>query len=585
METSKSKVSKVMEDNSRQSSDAEERKGDLICEKTERERVHDDISAMFEKVPMIGSAWRWYDFPYKLIHWMSSSWRRKIFTKKMLSRLNRALNYFTPFNDYDRYKVAPQDSQSHNLIVPENEHVSIGGLWVIELFPPGYVHRLENSLKNNGWDSSEKYYAGNPGNIEHMQSARQSSGSEWWKLGTVISPNSGIFSPNSKEEKLPEPFAMVEVKAIQIGSGLTAVVAFFRLSDDRIRSLDKVWHAEHEPRLIQRKRHRPRAEDRRFAALRTTQEAREKLHLSAKQWLVGSCPGAFASNLLSHPVIDLCLFDKHNPLTDETVQEMREPLRALGVDGNYFSNLVSENLPNLTFVHNEGDSFLDSPLSECWSLAGNRSSVLEGFSEQLRIYSNSYDDSTVANVVDDAVEDFLLIQSMFSYLEIMQKKYSRLRDAALKAHGKFKLSEIKHLRKELLSNGIDITTVAKDSLQIWSPSWRKWNGISLAWVDNPDTISKKLKNHEAVSEPEDAIQIMSEAQKTAFDQLIIDYEQYRDVLSTVSSLGMNLSSMRLARRALVVSLVSLLLALVMVLFSEFSDTSLLATLMDFVKSI
>lgn len=35
------------------------------------------VSEAFDEVPAIGDGHRWYDFPYRLIGWLSSSWRRK----------------------------------------------------------------------------------------------------------------------------------------------------------------------------------------------------------------------------------------------------------------------------------------------------------------------------------------------------------------------------------------------------------------------------------------------------------------------------------------------------------------------------
>jgi ribosomal protein L3 len=68
---------------------------------------------------------------------------------------------------------------------------------------------------------------------------------------------------DAKIEQLPESFTAVELMAVQIGAGLTGVVARFNVASAASSSLDEVWHSDHEPRLkrergrIQLRRHGP----------------------------------------------------------------------------------------------------------------------------------------------------------------------------------------------------------------------------------------------------------------------------------------------------------------------------------------
>ena len=76
-------------------------------------------------------------------------------------------------------------------------------------------------------------------------------------------------------------FSAIELRAIQIGTGLTAVLARFHLSDAAAASLDVTWHSVHEPQLV-RRMNRPHSESRKWATSRITQESRRALHDAAR---------------------------------------------------------------------------------------------------------------------------------------------------------------------------------------------------------------------------------------------------------------------------------------------------------------
>lgn len=63
------------------------------------------ISQAFEKVPEIGKGFRWYDLPYRALHWLQYSWPKKVLPRRWRLGLNYLTNVLIPFNEHDRNKV------------------------------------------------------------------------------------------------------------------------------------------------------------------------------------------------------------------------------------------------------------------------------------------------------------------------------------------------------------------------------------------------------------------------------------------------------------------------------------------------
>jgi hypothetical protein len=47
----------------------------------------------FDEVPEIGAGGRWYDYPYRLLSWLVTGWRRRLFLRSTRERFNYGLNW------------------------------------------------------------------------------------------------------------------------------------------------------------------------------------------------------------------------------------------------------------------------------------------------------------------------------------------------------------------------------------------------------------------------------------------------------------------------------------------------------------
>jgi len=545
----------------------------------ERE-VSDEISNAFDLVPEIGNGYRWYDWPWRCLRWLLSGWRRKWIPRELRVRINSAANWFHPFNDHQRNKVWSRDTWQHNVFVPPDEHVNVAGVWVVELFPPTDLPALERGLSRNGWVKNQYSIPGDAGNREMLARARSSGGPRWWRLADIMTWDSGWYLPGGFRSKLPREFSLIELRAIQVGAGLTAVVAEFTLTDKAATDLDVEWHKEAEPTLM-RAKPRWRPLDRQFATYKRVQTKRKDLHTAARQWLGQNLPGFFTSNDEEQPLLDLLLFERYDPTAlfvpkprDEEIK-FSDAFRALGLDAREYYQATSPDLPKLAL------SSADRSLHEwlrggaTWTLWGRRDAVVHALGKDgLSGYGTDQNRAIASRLVDNMYNLFVML-AVSEWLRVIGEDYATLRDRANTLHGRFRPSAVHQLRQSLLTLSLNLSAVRADVRDFWARSWR-WDGDATFTY----RVTSRYQQRSGVGRRSDPRPLdfnanLRKQQEAEFKRLSESDREYRDILSTAASLGASADSYKLGRIALWVAIVSLSVALVTVLVSQLSDNSVL----------
>ncbi|MFG1784486.1 hypothetical protein ACGFIU_18765 [Rhodococcus oryzae] len=543
----------------------------------------DYVYEAFERVSEIGKGDRWYDLPYRVLSWLLFAWPRQILPQRAREILNSGRIFLTPFNTHDRHKVWSLDDRSRNVFVPEEEHVTVPGLWVVELFPPSEFASLEASIEANSWDSKRSYPQDLAGNQEMLARSRAGAGWNWWRLAEIYAPTTKQLSVYGVREKLPAEFTAVELRAVQIGTGLTAVVARFDLTKDAAKSIDTVWHTRHEPQLVYDEG-RLRAEDRKWATFRVTQEARESLHNAARKWIADRCPGFFVSNDEPQLLMDMLLFDKHDPIPGErTDREFSDALRALGLTGHEAVHRTSPDIPQLLLSPVEG---LLSPALDrkrTWALWGNLGIVASSINHLgMR---NSASDRAVAHAVDDRMRNFLVALAVSDFLTLMEAKYAELRDSAHTRHGTFKAKGLKRLRASFLTLSLDLTSVARDVDSFWSREWRYAGEARFTRDYAPWIVARDENSGSKRFPPIDMNDEMRKTQRQQLKHLIGLDRDYRDILATVASLGASVDAFKIGRVALWIAFASMATALVTLLITQPGNHTTLGNLLSWIRGL
>ena len=507
------------------------------------------VDRLYRLVPEIGAGWRWYDLPYRFLDWWMSSWRRKLLPWRFRRLIGRAMNLFFPFNQLERAKAARLDDPVTNLVIPSGERISQAGFWAVELFAPSHYTRLEAALQGGGWDVGHDLgLGGTP--VEQVRRAREGRGFSWLSIGSVLRPGSNSLPFNAKYEELPDELDVVTLKAVQIGTSITAIVAYFGLSDDGQVALDQVWRARHEPRLKWQGLFAPFVLNRHHSAILATQQERLRIHNIGRRWLAERFDGFFSSTSAGQPVIDLHVFDNYDPTSRTRDRSMSDALRALGLAASSYHRYTSAQMPGAVLFPTPAHSSMWEPIQNCWGIVGNfeqlsTSSERLGYSERPRSVAR------LGVMLDEAARPFALYISVLRYFEELRAEHSALRDRALTRHGRVGARQLLQLRDEMLTIGLDLPSVARDTESLWSDSWRTGQGLSvrMATVDRDPAID----GYEA-----DLITRLGEVRSEICRELLSDNDVYRHIMSTTAALGASADSMRAGRLALFVAGVSLL---------------------------
>lgn len=540
--------------------------------------ISDEIATVSDLIPEAGEGYRWYDYPYRALAWLGTGWRRKFVPPLIRMWLNYGINWLIPFHEHDRDFAESLDGWMHNIRAPEDEHINTPSIWLVELFPPTDLPKLEAALRKNGWDVRRKFSPIDERNHEMLARSRTGSGSSWWRLIDVVRHDRSWFG-DAVPEHLPPEFDYIELKAVQVGQGLTAVVAEFHLRDEASQALDVEWHKQHEPLLLW-DRPRPRSLDRHWATIHEVQLARRTMHYAARDWLAARLPGFFARMERPQPLLELMLFDKLDPTVlprpalsrDKRIAESGA-LRALGLGRPVFQMLVSPEMPKLVLhsLHSLGKDPLGN--DPTWTLWGSRTAVLKAVGEENLQLTGGNNNQNIAHRLVKRMANLFLMISISVYLEATEERFADIRDRAGTRHGKFRPRAIRQLRQDFLTLSLDLASVQRGVAAFWKRSWY-WDGDpKFSYVPTPDERSRARKGKKSPQEPISFNDGLKERHEEWFQQLRDADNDYRDILSTVSSLGSSADAFRMGRLALWIAVVSLVVAVATMLVSQVDGKS------------
>lgn len=501
---------------------------------------------------MEDSAEKKYSVQRKILFWLGSSWRKRIFPKSINNAIWKRINDLSSYEEHARQITSHTYSFDQNIRVPENCRIRMNGLWLVELFPSSYSENLFNQLDESGWDGVHAYAMNDDLNSEKARDARARKNIRWWRLGYDVDRKCHRLIPDSVSLELPCEFDYVEYKAIQIGSSLTAVSAFFSPAEEYVSKLNTEWHANHEPILLKTHGKRPQALGRHFSDIYATQLARYEIYESARKWMSKRCGGFFSKNGLNIPAADLLLFQGIDPVTEPVSKRCRDADRALGL-GSIF-HWKSTEMPNLAIVPcDENRSDYDFI-----GIVGETKKAVEPIADHLDMYGND-EEYAISHHYADHVQDILLQICIQNYTNAMLEKYAKRRDEAYKEYKKHRSKKAEELRFEMLSDSLDIKEAALDASLLWEPVWRKWDGLEdLKMVYSPRCQSDDNLSSRTI----DLIEEFKVKSSRNFELLLKRDSAYRDILTTASSIGADNINARLSRIALIVAFISLIVAII-----------------------
>lgn len=188
-----------------------------------------------------------------------------------------------------------------------------------------------------------------------------------------------------------------------------------------------------------------------------------------------------------------------------------------------------------------------------------------------------YSASTLANMFDEEIRAFLMYVGVERYLDNLGIRLARARDLAHLHHGRHRARHLQQLRRDLLTTGLDLSTVSRDTAALWSERSQAWSGIEVVAKPAPGLpASLSIKEFDVVDE-------LNIARKRKVKDLLAEESAYREILVTVASLGSSVETSRLGRRALWVAAASLAVAVVTLLVANSGDQTLWSQFLSWMR--
>lgn len=528
-------------------------------------------TAAWAAVPEIGATWRrWYDVPYRLLNWWIRSRWSKVLPRKLRDRSYEWLTALIRYNDHARNKVRSLDDPMHNIFVPVDEHLTVPALWLIELFPPSAAPELRSLVRK--YNPRIRLFSDPAEAVSILSQTRAGQGYDWFALSYIQAPKSRSLIPDSRREQIPDVFEGIELTAIQLGTGLTAVVAQFRLTEESAASLDREWHAQHEPQLRRHRKHLI-AEDREWSAYSQTQEVRRAPHDAARKWMARNCPGLFAQSDESQPLMDLLIIEKHDPAGDQRPShELSNALRALGLT-RLHTVIASPAVPEFVLIPTDLEVCPTLETSRTWALWGNHSKAIAA-RPGLTKYAGPDEFLALAHGVDEEMRDVFVALSVSEMVNLMQRRYTELRDSARQQHNSFSPRDLQHLRRTLLTLSIDVASTKDDVPTWWERHRTRVPPFYLFYPGDKDGEPRLECTEHLRSRQLDELSRLREADATI-----------RDILSTVSALGAASDAFKLGRVALYVAIASSVVAIATLLFTTIGPGSVATYLWAWLQTL
>lgn len=507
-----------------------------------------------ERVPYLGEGRRWYDPPGRLVRWLRLRAQRRRVPRFILDGLMRLEMVLISVNSLEQYRRRTGSMRPWDVPIelPAGERIEHGGFWLVELYPPSVASRLTKAAKRHGWGDRPGRMFDEP-MTEVIERARRRSGRSWFRLAEIVGSHGRWRRPDSQLGRLPAEIEGVELVAVQIGRSLTAVVAFFRLSELGRLAMDATLRGEHEPTL-RWNRGRPLVDSSHFMSMLNTQAERQRLHDLGRRWMARACPRYFAQREDGAPVIDLAVLQEADP-TKDLDRDMRDVLRALGMDeGGY--RLTSPQLPSLVLTEGRALPRPYPGLRNCWGLVARHSDLRQACAD--RGYGWTPDDAMgMAQIMDDDVRNLALYLGVYSYAQQQIAAYAEARDRARERYRRSSPRRLQRLSNELLSLSLDMSVTARDARLPWTDDWRQHYRIDVHG-DPPESWQHPPPRW-------NFIEHLGKVTTESLDELTEEDRTYRDVLATAASINASAADARLGRRAIVAALASLAVAVVTLL--------------------
>lgn len=440
----------------------------------------------------------------------------------------------------------------YNLCVPDGQSIRLPMIWVVDLFPPSYAGDMRRSILKQGW--KDDWIMPDSDAAQKVREARQSGTYNFRNLVRLVAmdqPNNPLMG--STQSRLPKSFSRIDVSLIEMGSSLTAVCAAIELRPESSEALDRAMRRPASPATKRLQGGGFSIHHREEMSQSFVADAHRELREEARRWLSTHVPGVFAGEAAGRlPVMDLLVAAKASEPPDSL--KASGMWRAVGVASDT-SITESPELGGVRlnqYMHPRRKSvdrdifslYVESPAVV--SAAGV--SLVRGKSP-----SRTFD-----RAVKDRLAVYLSRLAISSLLNLKFSMSAEARDAAYRLHRGWSITSIKSLRESFLRGSLDTIAIARAIKNLTNKRHAyHWQATEFETRSNPNySTPGKFK-----APPENQLDYLAKRQSDEADDLLAQDSQTREVLGLVASFTAGVEGIRSQRLALVVAVLSLVVAI------------------------
>jgi hypothetical protein len=172
----------------------------------------------------------------------------------------------------------------------------------------------------------------------------------------------------------------------------------------------------------------------------------------------------------------------------------------------------------------------------------------------------------IGHKVNDYMQDVFPRLALSEFLKLKREQNASLRDRARAQHGKFGRKDLKLLRDNFLTSSLDTSSIARDIGSFKAGSGRFTSAL---FYGEPAPWMRRSNSEQSDGdEREDFLNKLSEQQEKVATELVVFDADYRDILSTVASIGSSIYAFRVQRYAMAIAVLSIFIAVIALLSDD-----------------
>jgi len=398
--------------------------------------------------------------------------------------------------EVERTAGARDTDDNRDTRIPAGEQVRVPAIWLTELYTPttvsGLIDRLPSLMAKAGQQES-----GRGDIVEWVQDARRRGRGAWRTLPSVSATGSTAFRhPAWITDDLPDGVTAVTWGIYSLTSTVTAVTAMFRLGEERAAGLQRIVDQDVSTRAIATPYGSYKISDVRGQKQEAADKWREELRAEAARWLSDRLPGSFHRLCPGEPpAMELLLTEHQHPWGEPAARPRgsrsgwTQLLDLEGFDGYW----QCAELPWLRLRERQFHGWGRSP-RHMLTLGGLRQGLLPAslvaraaapqadLKQDEAIYRLHLHVVPVANR-----------WALTALLSELDEQLAATRDLAEQATGERSPKALDQVRRQLVTTGLDSQIVANDIVSFARDEW-SWR---YEFLDFTQVLPPALTGHQA----------------------------------------------------------------------------------------